>query len=227
MNTCDELLDLCRRHLDPDASPLRLHPGHAGTAVLRARTASHGDVVVKTHRDRRRHEQETHAYRTWAIALGNRAPTLLTAVDHPPSIIVTAASGGPLSERSLDRAAEHDAHRRAGEVLRLLHTSGPPRTDPDWTAWLAQRADYWLHQVGSRVTTRQRADLRAHMRALQDLAPIPTVPCHLDYTPRNLIHADDGHLCAIDFEHSRHDLAARDLVRFATRVWPHRPDLRD
>lgn len=227
MNNGDHLLDLCRRHLDPDASPLRLHPGHAGTTVLRARTARHGDVIIKTHRDRQRHDQETHAYRIWVPALRHRAPTPLAVVDHPPSIIVTAASGRPLSERRLGPTAKQEAHRRAGEILRLLHTAGPPRTDPDWTVWLAQRADYWLHQAGARVTARRRADVRAHMRALQDLAPIPTVPCHLDYTPQNLIHADDGRVRAIDFEHSRYDLAARDLVRFATRIWPHRADLRD
>jgi len=31
----------------------------------------------------------------------------------------------------------------------------------------------------------------------------------------------------IDYEHARYDLAARDLVRLATRVWPRRPDLKE
>ncbi|MFD6771075.1 phosphotransferase family protein [Micromonospora chalcea] len=52
-------------------------------------------------------------------------------------------------------------------------------------------------------------------------------PCHLDFMPRNMIHGDDGILRLIEFEHSRYDLPARDLVRLATRIWPHRPDLRD
>ena len=31
----------------------------------------------------------------------------------------------------------------------------------------------------------------------------------------------------IDFEHSRYDLAGRDLVRLATRVWANQPNLED
>jgi hypothetical protein len=36
-----------------------------------------------------------------------------------------------------------------------------------------------------------------------------------------------GTVRLIDYEHARYDLAARDLVRLATRVWPSRPDLKD
>jgi thiamine kinase-like enzyme len=62
------------------------------------------------------------------------------------------------------------------------------------------------------------------MRALRDLAPLPAMPCHLDFMPQNMIYSGDGILGLIDFEHSRYDLAARDLVRLATRIWPLRPD---
>ncbi|WP_369754146.1 phosphotransferase [Micromonospora sp. CNB394] len=75
------------------------------------------------------------------------------------------------------------------------------------------------------MTAARRADVRAHMQALRDLAPLPALPCHLDFMPRNLIYSD-GTVRLIDFEHTRYDLPARGLVRLATRVWPHRPDLR-
>lgn len=227
MNPGGELLDICRRHLDPDSLPVRLHTGKPGAAVLRATTRRHGDVIVKPHHDRQRLDQETHAYRTWTPALSERAPTLLASVREPPTIIVTALPGYPLSEQTLDPAIEQDTYRQAGEILRRFHTADLPRSEPDWTAWLAERADYWLQQAGDRISARRRADVLAHMRALQDLAPIPTVSCHLDFMPRNFLHADDGILRVIDFEHSRYDLAARDLVRLATRIWPARPDLRD
>jgi Ser/Thr protein kinase RdoA (MazF antagonist) len=53
------------------------------------------------------------------------------------------------------------------------------------------------------------------------------VPCHLDFTTRNLIAQPNGDVAVIDFEHSRRDLAARDLVRLATRTWLQRPDLEE
>lgn len=66
-----------------------------------------------------------------------------------------------------------------------------------------------------------------HVRnaGLAALGPLPAVPCHLDYTPRNLLRANTGAVAVIDFEHARYDLAARDLVRLASRIWPDRPDL--
>lgn len=64
------------------------------------------------------------------------------------------------------------------------------------------------------------------MRTLRNLVPLPAVPCHLDFMPRNLIHGDDGIIRLIDFGRSRYDLAARDLVRLAARIWPLHPDLR-
>ncbi|WP_306345211.1 phosphotransferase enzyme family protein, partial [Rhizomonospora bruguierae] len=219
-------LSLCQRLLDANAKPVTSHPGHAGTRVLRASTAAHGDVIVKIHRGLERHHQEVHAYRTWVPALGDRAPQLLATTDDPPAIVITAVAGVPLAERQLGREAEQSVYRQAGELLKTLHAAGPPRLEPDWTARLAERAEYWIHQAGDRITAARRAEVRAHMRALQELAPLPALPCHLDFMPRNMLYSDDGVVRLVDFEHSRFDLPARDLVRLATRVWPHRPDLR-
>jgi len=221
-----DLLQLCRRLLDTHAAPVTWHPGHAGTQVLRASTTEHGEVIVKPHRSRQRHTQEIHAYQTWVPALGDRAPRLLATTDDPPAIVITAVPGVPLDQRRLAPEAEQHAYRQAGRLLKTLHAAEPPRLEPDWTTWLAERAEYWIHQAGDRITPTRRAEVRAHMRALQDLAPLPAVPCHLDFMPRNMIHSDDGVVRLIDFEHGRYDLPARDLVRLVTRIWPLRPDLR-
>nr|WP_236647941.1 phosphotransferase [Micromonospora sp. 4G51] len=139
---------------------------------------------------------------------------------------MTAVAGVPLTERQLEPTAEQEAYRKAGQLIKTLHAAGPPRLQPDWASWLAERAEYWIHQAGDRIAAARRAEVRAHMGALRDLAPLPAFPCHLDFMPRNMIYGDDGAVRLIDFEHSRYDLPARDLVRLATRVWPHRPDLR-
>lgn len=227
MTDLDLLLQLCQRLLDTDAAPLTWHPGHAGTRALRASTTEHGEVIVKIHRSPERHLQEIHAYRTWLPALGDRAPQMLAASDDPPAIVITAVPGVPLGQRQLGPEAEQDAYWQAGQLLKTLHAAGPPRLEPDWTAWLAERAEYWIHRAGDLTTAAYRAEVRAHMRALRDLSPLPAVPCHLDFMPRNMIHSDDGVVRLIDFEHSRYDLAPRDLVRLATRIWPLRPDLHE
>ncbi|PSK66220.1 Homoserine kinase [Micromonospora sp. MH33] len=226
MTDLNLLLNLCQRLLDADAAPVAWHPGHAGTRALRASTGAHGEVIVKVHRSPERHIQEVHAYRTWIPALGDRAPRLLAAADDPPAIVVTALPGVPLTQRQLDPEAEEKAYRQAGQLLKTLHAAGPPRLEPDWTAWLAERAEYWIHHAGDQIAASYRAEVRAHMRALRDLAPLPAMPCHLDFMPRNMIYSDDGTVGLIDFEHSHYDLAARDLVRLATQIWPLRPDLR-
>ncbi|SDZ24215.1 Phosphotransferase enzyme family protein [Micromonospora pattaloongensis] len=227
MTDLDLLLALCQRLLDTDAVPAGWHSGHAGTRALRASTGTHGEVIVKAHRSPERHTQEVHAYRTRIPALEDRAPRLLAATDDPPAIVVTAVPGVPLAGRQLEPEAEQDAYRQAGQLLAALHAAGPARLEPDWIAWLVERAEYWIHRAEDRITASRRSEIRAHMQALRDLAPLPARPCHLDFMPRNMIYSDDGVVRLIDFEHSRYDLPARDLVRLATRIWPFRPDLRD
>ncbi|GIM97942.1 aminoglycoside phosphotransferase family protein [Paractinoplanes toevensis] len=243
MNEVDVLLALCRRLVDPHAEPRTVHAGHNGTVTLRAATTV-GEVIVKLHRGPDRHRQEVHAYRHWAPALQDQAPRLLAASDQPSAIVISALPGQPLAETQLTQQCEAEAHRQAGELLRRLHNAAPPDTDKDIPGWLAERGQRWLALAQALLPAKRRAEIHAHLRALGTLGPIPAVPCHLDYTPRNLLcvtpspreqrprdqqrkmgTSDSPRISAIDFEHSRYDLAARDLVRFATRTWHHRPDL--
>jgi Ser/Thr protein kinase RdoA (MazF antagonist) len=110
--------------------------------------------------------------------------------------------------------------------LRALHQAEPARPDTDIAAWLCERGERRLTAAAAILPAAQRAEIHAHLRALADLGPLPTVPCHLDFTPRNLLRGEDGAVRLIDFEHTRHDLAARDLVRLADRFWKRRPDLK-
>jgi hypothetical protein len=225
MNAAASLLTICRRLLDPDAQPAATHTGHHGTTVLRA-TTRFGEVIVKPHRGPDRHRQEIHAYQHWTPALHDHAPKLLATTDDPPTIIITALTGQPLAETCPPLVQEMHAYRQAGELLRALHHAVPPRTEPDMTAWLAERGEQWLALAEDFLPATRRTEIRAHLHALTELAPIPAVPCHLDYTPRNLLLSPTGAVAVIDYEHTRYDLAARDLVRLDTRIWTNRPDLK-
>jgi Ser/Thr protein kinase RdoA (MazF antagonist) len=95
------------------------------------------------------------------------------------------------------------------------------------TAWLYERGLAWLDAARHIVPPRRRAEITEHLEALRELGLIPAIPCHLDFTPGNLLRDGDGAIRLIDFEHVRYDLAARDLVRLAIRTWIDRPDLED
>jgi Ser/Thr protein kinase RdoA (MazF antagonist) len=122
---------------------------------------------------------------------------------------------------------ERDIFGQAGEILAAWHRAEPPRDTPDVTAWLAARSEQWLELADMILPAEQLDDIRAHVRALAELGPLSAVPCHLDFTPRNLLCDTQRRIGVIDFEHTRYDLAARDLVRLSNRVWRDRPDLKD
>jgi Ser/Thr protein kinase RdoA (MazF antagonist) len=216
---------LARQLLGEDVIEVAWHSGHAGTRVLRAQSAAHGEVIVKLHRDRQRHEQEVRAYREWVPHLGDRAPRLVAVSDDPPGIVITAVPGVRLTDWSLTPERERDAFRQSGRLLAELHSVAAPREDPTWVGWLADRGRYWLDRADHLLSTAERDNAEEQLAALERLAVTTLVPCHLDFMPYNLVRGDDGVVRVIDFEHSRYDLAARDLVRLATRIWPGQPDL--
>ncbi len=219
------LLELCRRHLDPGSQPVTVHAGNANTTLLRVATPSHGEVIIKAHRSRNRYANELHAYRHWTSAIAAYAPRLLTQIDDPPALIITALPGSVLAELDLPIDRERAAYEQAGALLAAWHAAQPPTASVDMTSWLADRGHAWLELATDVLPARDRNTIRAHLRELSAITDVPAVPCHLDLTPRNLIRDRDGTVRLIDFEHARMDLAARDLVRLADRYWRGRPDL--
>lgn len=215
---------IARRLLREDVIEIAWHSGHAGTRVLRAHSATHGEVIVKLHRDRQRHDQEVRAYRECVPHLGDRAPRLVAVSGDPPGIIITTVPGARVSDWRLTPEQERDAFRQAGRLLAELHSAAAPREDPTWVGWLADRGRYWLDRANHLLSASERAAADQHLAALERLPATTLVPCHLDFMPYNLVRDDDGTVRVIDFEHARYDLAARDLVRMATRIWSGRPD---
>lgn len=226
MTTADVLTAAGRAMLG-ELDVLGFHQGHHHTLVMRAHSQIHGEVIVKVHRNPQRHRQETRAYRTWTPALCGRAPDLIAVNADPPAIAITAVPGQVLSRLSLSIVAEREAHRQAGALLRTLHAAEPPKHNPDFKKFLAERGRYWISRAGGRLDSRQRSALNNRLEQLTELTVDTLTPCHLDFMPRNLLRADNGAIRAVDFEHARFDLPTRDLVRLATRIWPQRPDLEE
>lgn len=198
---------------------------HATGTVVRMR-AGGVDLIAKLHRSRSLHDREVHAYRAWTPHLGSAAPDLVAVAPELPGIVITAVPGTPLDTQALPPDDEHDAHRGAGRVLARLHALPANAAASDITDYLAERGEHWLTRLGRNITQHDAQLVREHLRVLQSTRARVT-PCHLDFQPRNLLWHTDHRIRVIDFENSREDLAARDLARLATRVWPQRPDLRE
>ncbi|GAB2937047.1 hypothetical protein GCM10027280_26500 [Micromonospora polyrhachis] len=201
------------------------HDGHNNTMLLRAHTDG-GDVIVKIHRDRQRHDREVHAYRAWVPALGDRAPQLIAVNDELLAIAITSMPGRPVAELTLSQADEQNTFAQAGAILRDLHAAAPTVYNPRFCQYLAERGTYWLQRVPTPIDPTHLAELSHKLDTLAQLDLAILTPCHLDFMPRNLIRDEQGTVRVIDFEHARHDLPTRDLVRMATRIWHDRPDLR-
>ncbi|MFE3281132.1 aminoglycoside phosphotransferase family protein [Nocardia sp. NPDC059239] len=222
--TTSDPLTLCRQHIDPQAQPVAADRGNDRT--LRCMTPTVGGVFVKVHRHRSRYDRERRAYRRWVPTLAPHAPRLLGAIDNPPALFLTTVAGVAVASAELGLADELTALAQAGALLNAFHAAESVRETTDVAAWLAERGRAWLRLAEGVMSRRERDDIRAHLALLEALDVGAAVPCHLDFTPQNMIFDRDRQMLhIIDFEHARFDLAARDLVRLTDRYFRDRPEL--
>jgi thiamine kinase-like enzyme len=111
-----------------------------------------------------------------------------------------------------------DQVRRIAETVRTLH--GGPRFNNDADTF--DRARRWL-EACNKVSIRVPDGIDSRMGELDDIAralaahPLPTVPCHNDLAPYNLI--DDGdRLWIIDFEFSGNNDPCSELGMIASEA---------
>jgi Ser/Thr protein kinase RdoA (MazF antagonist) len=144
---------------------------------------------------------------------------------------------------TLTSGQEQAAWEAAGRALAPLHTltndwfgacrrDGAPRgaaeTDPAHFVLTSLEDGIKRCLRAGALLPGEETFARAHLTAGVDaFAGEKAVPCHRDYTPRNwLVTQNDGiWRGAIDFEHTRWDVRARDLCRWWDREFLNRPDL--
>jgi hypothetical protein len=235
--------ELCDRTLTSWSVIDRYPTRRPASDVWRVRDADDKRYVVKQHISRVRHDREIHAYRRWTGHLDRHAPALFATDSKTMTIILDAVEGTPMDHAVLDTGQQQAAYREAGHVLRLLHSGredAPPAEESALTEGsklghpatrLRARFEHWLVQARPQLNSDDLALLTRVADILSEPPDLPATPCHLDYQPRNWIintSSETGpRLCVIDFEHSRMDVAVRDLVRLETRCWPGSPELRE
>ncbi|CAN5173255.1 hypothetical protein BH18ACT9_BH18ACT9_05070 [soil metagenome] len=166
---------------------------------------------------------EVRAYRHWVPALGDHAPTMKACDEGLRAIVLSTAPGRPVTE---DDPA---AHRRAGQLLRRLHSSRPERPVTDHVHVRARRRLEWELSSGfagmlSEAEIRFAQDQVERMGGLRFAAQ---VPCHGDFGPHNWLVDEAGVVRVIDFADSRWHVPGFDFTRLYHRAWWERTDLGD
>ncbi|MBA2551126.1 MAG: hypothetical protein H0V13_08785 [Nocardioidaceae bacterium] len=193
---------------------------HGNACVLEVTDANGNHWVAKRHGRVNPWLRELRAYRRWTPALGGHAAVLHSADRTTCTLVLSKLPG----TRAPNESASHS---RAGQLLRALHTCAPSVPYPDYAADAEGRLDELLRR-GSALLDRREIDFaRGEVRALRELPAPSSVPCHLDYAPRNWLIDDAHSLRVIDFAGARRQVWVRDLLRMHFSNWWQRPDLRD
>jgi len=190
------------------------------TCVLEVEDATGHVWVAKRHHHRGPWQREVRAYRRWTPALGDQAPALRGADKSTHALVLSKIPG-------VRARNEPTAHRKAGKLLRTLHESSSARPYPDYAAEAERRLEALLTQAPALFDRSEVDYVRGEVRSLHDLPAPSSVPCHLDYAPRNWLIDDGGTLRVIDFAGAQRHVWVRDLMRMAFSNWWDEPALRD
>lgn len=173
------------------------------------------DVILKRHRERRKHVRERYGYDTWAST--GLLPILLH--DDPENLELVLARV-PAS-CALEHPQTQAMYRAAGAALRQLHDAAPrPVPFDDGRGDLQSLMRRYLPRAEGLL----RPDLvrQVEVRSLDLLAgPFPpTVLRHADFTARNWLW-DGARLTVIDTEMCRPGPAVLDVAKMTNDLSPH------
>jgi len=184
-------------------------------------------VWLKMHAQERKWAGEVYALTQWTPTLG-LTPEVLGYRRDPFAVLLTEVPGTDAESFSFDAPTEERIWAAAGAWLARLHAKendwfgnagfdgaqdGAPSYDP--VSFVGATIDRRLAEaIPLNLFDGNERDfiLRASRELLPSLEGETAVAIHRDYTPRNWLCDEAGHLTGIiDFEHSRWDVRAADL----------------
>lgn len=186
-------------------------------------------AYLKIHRQPRKFQQETAAYRDWVPQLkqaANQSPQIIAESKELKAILLSSIEASVVSTLDLPVRELRDVYEQAGKYLHEFHSIEFTDEDIPVDEALEKRLHAWAERAKGLIDS---ADLswvdREITKALPLLKDYRRVPCHRDFTPRNWLKDRSGQLYVIDFEHSRPDLFFLDLERMWSRDWADHPEL--
>lgn len=192
------------------------------SSFVRHVAADAGEFIVKAGDETNHHiDRELSAHDGWTTPWieAGRAARLVDA-SAALRVLILEHLPGALVEGT-DAESAPDTYRQAGELLRVFHAQ-EARWDADHAPRANARALQWLsgeHRVDPAAARAARGILEA-----DPAMPVPVVPTHGDWQPRNWL-IDDGVVRVIDLGRFAFRPASSDLTRLAAQQWAGRPDL--
>lgn len=196
--------------------------GLVETTVLEVSCAGERFVVKAGGPQDHHMAREVRAHREWIgpLAGAGLAPQLVVA-DADAKIVVTRYLEGDLVLGS-EAARDPEVYRQAGALLAQLHRVGCAVVDEHCEQLANEHTLAWLarpHRIRPGLAHALDRTIRGW-----PAPPVPIVPTHGDYQPRNwLVH--NGQVRVIDFGRAALRPAMTDFVRMAGREFRGRPDL--
>jgi Phosphotransferase enzyme family len=220
----ENLKAFAERALGPCTTVRDCSWAHRGPSVLQLRDAEGLVWYAKRHTHASTYHRELAAYRRWVPALGGRAPAL-RAFDHDLRALLLSEAPGTIALDLASEACDVTAlHRQAAALLRRFHQAEPPAPAPEFGVGKQAVLDRWLDRAAGYFDRRELAFVHSELRALEAVADLEVVPCHLDYSPRNWL-VDGDRISVIDFEWSGPDFWANDLGKLYFGPWQTEPEL--
>lgn len=181
-----------------------------------------GRIVVKAAGAGNRHiGREITAYEGFTTVLERTGrASLLLHHDRDANIFAIRYLEGSLVEGS-DAEFVADTYHQAGILLRAFHDQAQ-RIDPDWDSAAVAKSLAWLdkpHRIQPDHAAKLRTILLDHRPR-----PVPVVPTHGDWQPRNWL-IGDGIVKVIDFGRFAWRPAVTDFNRLAVQQWRTDPSL--
>ncbi|WP_307608204.1 phosphotransferase [Pseudarthrobacter sp. W1I19] len=191
------------------------------TAVLEV-AHGQGRYVIKAAGPSNRHiSRELDAHEAWTgvWTRQERAPRLVHA-NRSLNLLIAEYLEGYLVEGS---GAEYESgtYLQAGHLLRTFHVQ-TVRTDSRYEAAATEKAMAWLetpHRIEESAAEKVRGILAAYRPE-----PVPVVPTHGDWQPRNWL-MNGSELRVIDFGRFEFRPAISDFCRLAVQQWRSGPEL--
>ncbi|MGY6502013.1 MAG: phosphotransferase enzyme family protein [Acidimicrobiales bacterium] len=224
--TTDEVVQVVSAALGPCRVLVDHSWPHGESRVVELETESGRRVVGKSYRQEIKYLIEADAYRRWVPALGQGAAELLACDDRAHVLVLSWIDARPVAD--VEGADLVDVHRQAGRLLARLHAAEPPIVMDDFVGALRRRLDEWVERDVDGVL--EPAEVAFVADRLTDIAGLPDpvgVICHRDWSPRNWLVDDTGHVSVIDFESVRHAPWFEDLRRVWWNEWADDPELAD
>lgn len=203
---------------------------HGGSCrVWNGKGPDQRSIYLKCHPEPRSWNQERKAITTWLPkipqGLANQ-PELIASDEKSRLLLLSAVPGKSIESRSWSSRELHNIHLQAGIYLNELHRLETSEDDVPLMEVLPKRLEAWISKADGILKEDQIEKARECFEIKNLFSEDRRTPCHNDYQPRNWLW-DGEKIGVIDWEHSRLNHPAYDLVRLKMGAWKEDPRLRE